>query len=486
MRGDRFKKIEAILLLRKKRRQKWEGSYYEFFKRAWRVLEPSRVLKDNWHLKYLCDDIQQEVERVARGEAKTKDLIVNICPRSLKSYIYSIMLCPYTWTRFPYLKFISSSHAKDLSMDHCVQGRRLIQSEWYQEEWGHVFQLTSDQNVKTNYVNDRTGSRYATSSKSGPLGKGADFVISDDQINPKQARSVAERRNSNDHYDKDLFSRLNDQTVGFRVIVQQRLHEEDTSGNALKNDPEGYRTICIPAELDENISPKELRAFYVDGLFFPDRFSRDFLARAKKASPKEYANQYLQRVTPEDGDIFKRKDFRFYQVLPQGLHLIQSWDLSVKDKEKNDWAVGQVWGRKGPNAYLVAQIRAKMGLKDSIKAILKMRMDYPEARSIYIEDKANGSNAMEILQSCVPGIIPVNPINSKVDRALAVTYLTEGGNVYVPDPTLQSWVYEFIDECVIFDNGSNDDQVDAMTQALMKLGFSDDTGVEALERFLTL
>ncbi len=46
--------------------------------------------------------------------------------------------------------------------------------------------------------------------------------------------------------------------------------------------------------------------------------------------------------------------------------------------------------------------------------------------------------------------------------------LVEAGNVYLPHPDFAPWVNDFIEECIAFPNGAHDDQVDAMTQALLR------------------
>ena len=68
----------------------------------------------------------------------------------------------------------------------------------------------------------------------------------------------------------------------------------------------------------------------------------------------------------------------------------------------------------------------------------------------------------------IPGILPVNPEGGMVARATAVSPLIEAGNVYLPHPQFMPWVNEFIEECAAFPNGAHDDQVDAMTQALLR------------------
>ena len=53
-------------------------------------------------------------------------------------------------------------------------------------------------------------------------------------------------------------------------------------------------------------------------------------------------------------------------------------------------------------------------------------------------------------------------------RAAAVSPLIEAGNIYLPHPLYAPWVNDFIEECAAFPNGAHDDQVDAMTQALLR------------------
>ena len=88
--------------------------------------------------------------------------------------------------------------------------------------------------------------------------------------------------------------------------------------------------------------------------------------------------------------------------------------------------------------------------------------------AILIEDKANGSAVLQMLAHEIPGLLPVNPQGGKIARAQAVSPLIEAGNIYLPHPDFAPWVNDFIEECVQFPNGAHDDQVDAMTQALLR------------------
>ncbi len=66
----------------------------------------------------------------------------------------------------------------------------------------------------------------------------------------------------------------------------------------------------------------------------------------------------------------------------------------------------------------------------------------------------------------ISGIIPINPQGSKETRAEAISPEFQSGNVYIPNPKIQSWVYDYIDELASFPSGKHNDQVDTTSQAL--------------------
>lgn len=205
------------------------------------------------------------------------------------------------------------------------------------------------------------------------------------------------------------------------------------------------------------------------------------------------AGQFQQRPSPAGGGIFKRHWFRYFQ--PRGMNLppvvvrmpdgtltsipaidaphradeqIQSWDCAFKDLETSDYVVGQVWGRVGSLYFLGHQVRARMDFPATVNAVREVSANWPGTVAKLIEDRANGSAVIQMLLHEIPGILPVNPSGGKIARAAAVSPLIEAGNVYLPHPWYATWVNDFIEECAAFPNGAHDDQVDAMTQALLR------------------
>jgi predicted phage terminase large subunit-like protein len=146
-----------------------------------------------------------------------------------------------------------------------------------------------------------------------------------------------------------------------------------------------------------------------------------------------------------------------------------SWDLSFKDKKSSDFVAGQVWGRKNAKYYLFAQTHDRLSFSKTVQAFKEQAAAWPRAFSKLVEDAANGPAVIDTLREQISGIIAVKPEGGKVSRANAVSPMVEAGNVYLPDPSFAPWVDQFVEECAVFPNGTHDDQVDAMSQALNRM-----------------
>jgi len=450
-------------------REIYKREYYRFFLRAWDIIEPGTEFIDNWHVKYLCDILQEEITRIAAGKPKKQDLIINIPPRSAKSSIVTMLLNAWAWINYPHLKFITASYAATLATSHSRKTRDVIESPWYQASFPSAFHLKHDTNRADEFENNLGGVRKAVGSGGTITGAGGDVIIADDPLDPESAYSDTERETVNRWWNQTMYSRLNNQKIGLRIIVMQRLHEEDLTGTVLKKLKGKYRLIKIPGEINsDNVSvkPKDLEAKYKKGLFFPTRYDTEILEGYKESlGSMGYANQISQSGTPTDGTIYKRPFFRRrWKVLPARFdEVVQSWDFAFKDLKTSDFVAGQVWGRKGAMYFLIYRLNEKLDFVASVAAVKSVSAMYPQATRILIEDKANGPAIISSLKSKISGIIPVKAEKSKVARAHATTPVWESGNVILPsDPGTE----DFVEQHIKFPKSKNDDEVDASNQAL--------------------
>jgi len=417
-----------------------------------------------WHIESLCEHL----EAVSAG--RITRLLVNEPPRTMKSGLISVFWPTWEWATRPTTRWMFSSYSMGLSVRDSLRCRRIIESSWYRARWGRVYQLTGDQNVKSRYENDKAGYRLATSVGGSVVGEGADILVADDPNNLDEIHSDPVRDGVNRWLDEVWSTRMNDPKTGRQVVVQQRGHERDATGHLLSQDVR-WEHICLPMEFDGKRRSTSLGAYdprkEMGELLWPQRFDVASLKELKtRLGSYGTAGQLQQAPSPAGGGIFKRDHWKYYKALPEIREIILSFDMAFKQLSDSDFVVGQAWGKKEADKYLLGQARGRMGFGASVQTVRQMKAQYPKAQAILIEDKANGTAVVETLRKEIPGIISVEPKGGKVARAYAIQPEQEAGNIHLPDPTIAPWVGDFIEECSSFPLGANDDQVDAMTQAV--------------------
>ncbi len=185
---------------------------------AWPVILPGTLFVDNWHIGAICEHL----EAVKLGQIKK--LIINLPFRMLKSTIVSQAFPAWEWIDKPHLQFLTTSYARDLATRDAVNGRRIIESDTYQEAWGHSFQMTTDQNVKTRYDNDKGGTRTIDSTDGAATGFGGNHILMDDPVSAKEADNKLAREAAIEFWKVTVATRLNDPQNDAFVVVHQRLN----------------------------------------------------------------------------------------------------------------------------------------------------------------------------------------------------------------------------------------------------------------------
>ena len=483
---------QELTLLAQKRKLQCEASLYEFCKDAFEIIHAGKKLVPNWHIKLICDRLQEEAERMRDGRPRTRHLIFNIPPRSLKSEMITVFFSAWIWIHAPSVKFISSSYSAGLSIDHNVMARRVVESEWFRKNWGAGFALTTDVNTKSRYENDHDGSRECTSTGGTVTGKGGDIIVIDDPVNPKQAMSEKERREANDFFDLTLSTRLNDPDHGLFIIVMQRLHEEDLCGHVLKKEPGKWERISIPAEAAGDVQPEALRKHYIDSLFFPARFSASHLSFLRIAMGSfGYSGQVLQSPTSENAGLIKRSYFRYYR-LSDVIHVgaanangtgnsaengqrVPVWnftfDGAYTKNELNDPSSIFCWAGLDNDMYIREVASVWEELPELIKFIKDFvrRNGYTSQSRIWMEPAASGMSAAQVLKRTtnLNVIIDEMPQRDKVARVKSTLPFLESGRCLLPENA--AWVEGFVHQCVAFPHSAHDDEVDCLTMAVGKM-----------------
>lgn len=430
-----------------------------------------------WFHRTVCEELDRFFDEVEAK--KSPRLILCAPPRHGKSELVSRRFPAYALGRDPNLQIIATSYSSDLSTAMNRDVQRIIDDEAYRE----VFPETtlSGANAKPSgkgaYL--RTSDKFEVVGHSGAYrsagvgggitGMGADIAIIDDPFKDRQeANSPTIRARVWDWYTSTLYTRLS--TGGGVIVMCTRWHEDDLIGRLLNAEAEGgnegWRVVNFPAvaEYDEPYR-KEGEALH------PERYPIKRLEQIRQTvGARDWASLYQQHPIPDGGNLFSEEWLRFWtpDTLPSRFDsMVSSWDMTFKNTNHSDFVVGQVWGRKGSNFYLLDQVRARMDFVQTAEAFGKLSAKWQNVTRRLVEDKANGTAIISALRDRVSGIVPVTPTESKEARAYAVSSLFEAGNVFLPSPEVAPWVKnEYIPELLSFPSGKHDDQVDATTQAL--------------------
>ena len=483
-----------------------EKSLRHFVRQAWHVVEPATGYVSGWHLDCICEHL----EAVTRGELR--DLIINIPPRHSKSLIVSVFWPVWQWLARPSLRLLYSSYSEGLSIRDALKSRRVIQSAWFQARWGHLFRLTSDQNAKSRYENDKTGYRLATSVSGANTGEGGDVIVADDPHNVKEAESVLVREGVLTWWDETMSSRGNDPKTAARVIVMQRVHMDDLTGHLLKTQPGVYHHLALPARYEPRVHPTPEKPepyqpgdpqphddcpIYPDPrtepgeLLNPDRFDEESLRRLELSmGPYSAAGQLQQNPVPREGRVFSADWFRPLPPyidtpgkegapsLRQSLRRVLYFDLAFSEKETADYTAGCHLGADtAEQHYLLGVWRertAEPKLAESIADYICLTKPHLVGveEGIFNRQKSVQDLVRQVVKIISRRGVAVNVVLVKVDtdkfsRAQLPAGRAKLGMTYADKAA--PWWDGFERRLLAFPNGQHDDEVDAYSGATLLL-----------------
>lgn len=453
----------------------------------------------NWHHEVVCGYL----DRFASGEIKR--LMIFQPPRTGKSELVSRRLPAFILGRNPDATIIATSYGADLARRMNRDVQRIMDSDPYQQLfpesqlYGKNVRSTARgswlRNSDMFEVVGHAGYYMGTGVGGAITGMGAHVVVIDDPVkNRKEANSAAYQKAVFDWYTSTLYTRL--APDGQVLVTLTRWHELDLAGQLLKladsdADADQWEVVCLPAVAERPVAPYDRRQ--AGEALWPARWGEQKLRTIRKTvGSRDWASLYQQRPAPDEGNIFKRQWWRYWQ--PRGAKLppvlvtvdeqvieiepvdlpltfdevLQSWDLSFKGTDSADFVAGQVWARQGANKYLLDYALDRMDVIGTMQAVGRFTGKWPSATAKLIEDKANGPAVITMLKGKITGLIAVEPEGGKVSRAYAAQPEVEAGNVFLPHPALHGWVDEFVGSCAAFPNAANDDDVDAFTQAIIR------------------
>ncbi|MGN6537714.1 MAG: phage terminase large subunit [Mesorhizobium sp.] len=453
-----------------------------FVREAWHVVEPNSTYIHGWHLDAICAHLE------AVTDGRINRLLINVPPGTMKSLLTSVLWPAWEWgpKGRPSLRYLTTSYAEKYVKRDSRRMRDLVQSEWYRSLWPEVELVRAGE---SSFANTKTGFREGVPFASLTGGRG-DRVIIDDPHSTETAESEAERLNTARIFRESVPTRLNDPKSSAIIVIMQRLHEDDVSGQIMKLGL-GYEHLMLPMEFEPDRKCQTSIGFEdprtEDGeLLFPERFPRSVVDRDKvPMGSYAVAGQFQQRPAPRSGGMFQRGDFEIVDAVPAGARRCRAWDFAAtqpKPGKQPDWTVGLRMAHVGGVFYVESVIRDRWSPGDVEKNLkntatqdgLGIRIRIPEDPGA--AGKADAATKIKLLAGY--DVTAVRPTGEKSVRAKPASAQAEAGNVkLVRGP----WNETFLDEVCSFPNAQHDDQVDAFADALNELALTPDTTAVVVE-----
>ena len=429
------------------------------------------VHHNNWiagkAASFLCDTVESFINKKT-GHAYDI-LIISWPPQHGKSMTVTETLPSWYLINNPTKRVIEISYSEDFAQ---LFGRR---NKAKLNEFGGKFgvELATSPNSSTEFETTQGGSMISRGVMSGVTGRPCDLMIIDDPIkNRAEADSEAYRNRLWAEWLDSFKSRL---AAGAKVIlIQTRWHEDDLAGRIMATE-KNVTVVNLPCEAreDDPLGRKPGDALCPE-IGKDNEWLKEFKASYDEGS-RTWEALYQGHPTTPEGNILNRKWWKRFDLdeLPPVNRIVISVDAAFKDGESSDYTAITVWGKLGPDIYLIDMVHKQIDFVRTVDEIQMLADKYPSYKKIYIEEKANGAAIISFLKRKLHSIININPMGGKVSRVNAISGLIEAGNVHIPNT---DWGESFINECASFPNAAHDDMVDSMSQCLMREYYKHDYG----------
>ena len=430
--------------------------------------------KNSRHIQFLSDKAQQFLEDVKVG--KSPRLYICMPPRHSKSETMTKKFPAWIIGNNPDYEIIIASYSMDLARDFGKIARDTYRE--HSKNGTGIFNniIDRDKSAGDNWgISEHRGAVVSTGVGGSATGKGAHIAIIDDPFkNREDANSKLQRDKVWAWYQSTIRTRL--APGGGIIIIQTRWHEDDLVGRISKEMESGtgevFESIVLPAIAEEN----DILGRNVGEALWEERYGLKELKNIKKAiGSREFAALYQQRPQIEDGGLFKRQYFKYFDidndfiktadknVNVKDCFCFQTIDTAMSTRKNSDYtAIATFMCDREWNLYLIDLILERLEVPDQWNVIKEFRNRY-KLRFQAIESKSSG---IGIIQQANREGMPLKELKADTDkmtRALNISVMFENGKVYF-NKNLDK-LFELEEELLKFPNALHDDAVDVCSYA---------------------
>ena len=436
---------------------------------------------EDWQAKQQDETLEQRIQ----------NLVINIPPGTAKSRIVSVYFPAWVWLRCPTWRAIFLSANPRVALRDSMLCRDLIASDWYQRhfdpQWATEWEISKDQDAKSNFKNTQGGWRQAMGFFSRITGERGDAIVVDDPHDADEVKSDVRREAVLERWDNAIGNRLNDLRCSLRLGIMQRVHVKDWSGHVLTQG--GWEHLCLPMEFERVRAcrcPSCTRGYTSIGwkdprtnegeLLFPQRFTPAVLAAERvRLQPVGYAGQMQQRPAPKEGSFFKVGKLIVEKAAPAGLKLIRAWDLAATEGSGAFTAGVKMGGPDVNGLFWIVNVRRGQWGTDTRNENIRAAA-IGDGRLVRIhgpQDPGSGGKdtAVAFTKLLAGFSVKTEPVSGdKEVRADPFSAQVNAGNVRLVEG---EWNADYIEELRLFPKGTYKDQVDASSDAFAELALPD-------------
>jgi len=446
------------------------------------------------HHRVICRAIQRCVHK------RHGRLMIMAPPGAAKSTFTSVVAPTWIMGAIPRSKLILASYASELAERQSRKARQIARSQRFNTLFDTA--IPTDNRAADEWGLTNGSTFMCGGILSGLTGNRATVAIADDLIKGRnEAESETLRKRTWEAYRDDLRSRL--VSGGSLILMNTRWHMEDVSGMILPREWNGesgtfmgsdgleWEVISLPAKVETSLQEAtDPLGRKVGDYLWPENWDRGHWVQSDPAlgardtntptGRRAWYSMYQQVPHPDDGILFRREDFRWYErgEAPSRLRHYMAADWALSDQLLStdpDWTRVVVAGLDDgknedllPRLYLLDAYSARKGEEITVPAVVRLMKKWRRKLRKYIGEHGNiekliaGLIRRECKDQKVPEvprlILPTAGAGNKVAKAGAFRKLVEEGRVYLPIG--EAWAEEFVAECCAFPGGAHDDFVD--------------------------
>lgn len=468
-------------------------SLHHFLKWAWPILVED-PFEDNWHIRLLCQELEEIAYQVAERRPKDHDLLINVPPGTTKTLLISVIFPVWCWTKWSWMRFITASHSSGLALENAEKSRDIIRSERFKLFYPNMG-IQQDKDTKTNfkfvkyedgdgYRRKRRiihgGNRYSTTVTARIIGFHADIIIWDDLIDPQRAFSKTELEKAGNFVTQTLSTRKTIKKVSAMIGVMQRLDKNDPTGHWLKHRKKKIRHFSLPGEIKhytDAVKPAHLTKYYKDYLLDPNRLDWEVLEEMEEELGQYgYKAQVGQKPSKPGGGMFQTDHFITinHALNPVNfLRTIRYWD-KAGSADTGAYTAGVKISQLQNKRWLIEDVkRGQWASHERERIIKETTIADGDDVEVWIEQEP-GSGGKESAENTVLNLagfrVEVDKVGAtdgnKVRRADPLSVQVNNGNIWLVNGV---WVEDFIEEFKDFPESKYKDQVDATSGGFNKL-----------------